>query len=74
MPDKNALADLKVILAEHPAQVMLWEGEPVAGSVKLLKDMGISSDVFDPCGNRPGKGDFMTVMEANVATMEALAK
>jgi zinc transport system substrate-binding protein len=27
VPDEAALGDLKEILAEHPAAVMLWEGE-----------------------------------------------
>jgi hypothetical protein len=40
----------------------------------LLKEKGIASAVFDPCGNRPEAGDFLSVMEANVVNLEALAK
>jgi len=74
VPEKEALEELTGLLKEHAATVMLWEGEPVAKSVDLLKGMGIRSVVFDPCGNRPEMGDFLSVMEANVANLEALAK
>lgn len=74
VPNQEAMQDLAVLLKEHPATVMLWEGEPEAKSVELLKTMGIESVVFDPCGNRPESGDFLSVMEANVATLEELVK
>lgn len=74
VPENEALEELTGLLKEHAATVMLWEGEPAAKSVDLLKEMGIRSVVFDPCGNRPEKGDFLSVMEANVANLEALAK
>jgi zinc transport system substrate-binding protein len=32
--------------------------------------VGIQSLVFDPCGNTPESGDFMTVMNANVEALE----
>jgi len=74
VPDKEALEGLEGLLKEHAATVMLWEGQPEEKSVELLKAMGIRSVVFDPCGNRPERGDFLTVMESNVATLEALTK
>jgi hypothetical protein len=45
---------------------MIWEGEPVRASVDKLKKLGVDSLVFDPCGNRPDQGDFITVMRSNV--------
>lgn len=74
VPGKEAVEELDSLLKEEAATVMLWEGEPVEASVALLKDKGISSVVFDPCGNRPESGDFLSVMEANVANLEAMAK
>jgi zinc transport system substrate-binding protein len=48
---------------------MAWEGEPLKETVGRLKKMGISSLVFDPCGNRPEKGDFLSVMQQNVENL-----
>jgi len=72
VPDEGALEELRELLKDHPATVMIWEGEPAAESVDLLKKMGIDSVLFDPCGNRPEAGDFSSVMEANVKALEAL--
>lgn len=74
VPDEEALDELKELLKSHPATLMVWEGEPAAESVALLKKMGIDSVVFEPCGNRPEVGDFSTVMEANVKALEALVR
>ena len=56
----------------HPAGWMLWEGEPVTENVERLKRLGIKSSVFDPCGNRPAEGDFLSVMTKNADNMERL--
>lgn len=74
LPDAEAVEELKGILREHPATVMLWEGNPLEQSVALLKEMGIESLVFAPSGNRPEEGDFLSVMASNVAALEELAK
>ena len=55
---------------EHPAKWMIWEGEPLPESVAKLKEMGIESIVFDPCGNRPEQGDFLSVMKNNVTNLK----
>ena len=54
---------------EHKAMWMVWEGEPLPESSETLKEMGIHSQVFDPCFNRPDKGDFLSVMHQNVKNM-----
>lgn len=71
VPDDKAMADLNAILAGHRARWMIWEGEPAKESVEKLALIGLNSVVFDPCGNVPDSGDFMTQMKANV---DALAK
>ena len=62
--------ELKKVLKEHPAAYMLWEGEPVPESIDRLKAQGLTSITFDPCGNRSGRGDFMTVMKRNVEQLK----
>jgi zinc transport system substrate-binding protein len=66
VPGDRQLREFKQILKQHPAQWMIWEGQPVQASVDILKTLGIDSLVFDPCGNVPDRGDFMTVMRRNV--------
>lgn len=65
VPNNSQLSEFKAILEQHPAQWMIWEGEPVQASVDKLKALGVDSLVFDPCGNVPAQGDFMTVMQKN---------
>jgi zinc transport system substrate-binding protein len=62
----QALAELR---QGHPAAWMVWEREPTPGNRERLQQLGIQSTVFDPCGNRPETGDFLTVMSNNVASM-----
>jgi zinc transport system substrate-binding protein len=54
---------------EHAAKWMIWEQAPLEASVQRLKSMGIGSVVFSPAANQPAKGDFMTVMRANLANL-----
>ena len=70
VPDDMAMGDLKAILAKHPAKWMIWEGEPAEESVAKLDAIGVTSVVFDPCGNVPDDGDFLSIMKANVEALE----
>ena len=70
LPDEGMWTQLKDIVKEHPAKWIIWEGEPLPESVAKLKEMGIESIVFDPCGNRPEQGDFLSVMKNNVTNLK----
>lgn len=70
VPDNKAMDELKAILARHPAKWMLWEGEPAKESIAKLNAIGVKSLVFDPCGNAPDGGDFLSVMKGNVEALE----
>jgi zinc transport system substrate-binding protein len=70
-PGNDELMKLADRLVSHPAQLMVWEGEPVPESVAALSAMTVDSVVLDPCGNRPGEGDYLTVMRDNVANLRA---
>jgi zinc transport system substrate-binding protein len=65
-PTEKQWAELKKTLEKHPAKWMIWEGEPSPDSAERLRAMGVESVVFDPCGNRPDEGDFVTVMRLNI--------
>jgi zinc transport system substrate-binding protein len=69
MPDKDGWAELAVIRKEHPAKIMLWEAEPDRAIARKLIEQGVSSVVFDPCGNRPDEGDWLSVIQANISRL-----
>ncbi len=69
-PADEAWHDLERVLQDHPAEWMLWEGEPITETAEKLKGMGLESVIFDPSGNRPAAGDYLSVMETNVAGLE----
>lgn len=73
VPTDAQMEDLKKILSSHAARWMIWEGEPAKESVAKLKAIGLESSVFDPCGNVPDSGDFLSVMKVNVENFERLA-
>jgi zinc transport system substrate-binding protein len=69
IPGAEQWLELHKILKAHPAKWMIWEGEPMGESVNRLKSIGVNSLVFDPCGNVPDRGDFLTVMHQNVQNL-----
>ncbi len=69
VPADAAWRELSALLREHPAEWMLWDGEPLPETRDRLEGMGVQSVVYDPAGNRPATGDFMTVMQANVEAL-----
>ncbi len=71
IPSNAQWAELKGILTNHPAKWMIWEGKPMQASVEKLKSAGVSSLVFDPSGNVPRQGDFLSVMHENVENLKA---
>jgi len=65
------IRELKSILKEHSAKWMIWEGATMKQSVESLKEIGVDSLVFNPCGNTPDQGDFLSVMRQNVENLKA---
>ncbi|PNV82522.1 MAG: zinc ABC transporter substrate-binding protein, partial [Desulfobacteraceae bacterium] len=70
IPTTEQMLKLHSILKDHPAKWMIWEGESIKESVERLKAIGMQSVVFDPCGNEPDQGDFMSVMLQNVENIK----
>lgn len=73
-PDEDPdLLELEHLLEEQATRWMIWEGEPLPETVAKLDEFGVRSVVYDPCGNVPREGDFMTVMATNAAALETVA-
>ncbi|SVD31388.1 uncharacterized protein METZ01_LOCUS384242, partial [marine metagenome] len=69
MPDANGWAELAAIRKEYPSKIMLWEAKPDKAIARKLVEQGVSSVVFNPCGNRPDEGDWLSVIQANISRL-----
>lgn len=73
MPTEEMWGVLETLVKSHPAELMVWEGEPQEAVKSRLVGMGIQSVVYDPCGNAPEVGDYGSVMLENLANLQAVA-
>jgi len=71
-PGVKQWLDFQNLLREHPAKLMVWEGQPLPSVVEGLQARGIRSIVFVPIGNRPLAGDYFAVMNSNLARLSAV--
>jgi len=62
--------DLEQNIDDLTTEWMVWEDEPLASSISFLQEKRIKSVVFNPCGNIPESGDFLTVMKDNIIELE----
>jgi zinc transport system substrate-binding protein len=69
-PTEDQWTSLQEILKTHPAEWMIWESEPLPDTVNRLLALGLQSVVFDPSGNRPTQGDFLSIMQKNVENLK----
>jgi zinc transport system substrate-binding protein len=73
VPDAGQWQELAKILRQHPAKWMIWEATPQAEIVRRLQVQGVTCIVFEPCGNVPKQGDYLSVMERNVENLKVMA-
>ena len=69
MPPETEWLALAKLREGHPAAWILWEGKPSHKTSERLQQLGVLSTVFDPCGNRPVAGDFLSVMSDNLTNI-----
>ena len=69
MPTAEQWSELEELLKTHVAKLMIWEGRPIRETVIRLAETGIKSVVFDPCGNTPKDGDYLTVLRENLNSL-----
>jgi zinc transport system substrate-binding protein len=72
IPAESEWDALQAILKNHPARIMLWENQPLPEITERLHVMGIEGIVFNPCGNRPEEGDFLSVMKQNLLNLNSI--
>lgn len=72
-PDDSMWDDLQTLLADFPARLMIWEDTPLPETRQRLESLGLRCVVFNPCGNTPEEGDYLTVMRQNAERLAAAA-
>ena len=61
-------------LGVNDTKIMLWEGEPHPETKLLLETAGVKAVLFIPCGNKPGQGDYLSVMNQNIENLSLVDK
>ena len=65
--------EIEAMLKQVRAKWMLWEAPPLEATGAGLLRRGVTPIVFDPAGQTPSNGDFLSVMKANVDRLECAA-
>jgi len=71
VPEEAEWNRLAALLETHPARIMIWEAAPLPEVAERLRGSAIETVVFEPCANAPLEGDFLSVMNRNIAALEA---
>ena len=69
---EDMLTGLQQLVKNHQAQWMIWENQPIGESVKRLEVIGVHSVVFNPGGQRPDQGDFLSMMRENLNNLRSI--
>lgn len=72
MPDDKAWREFEGLLRSHPARWMIWESHPMDETVLRLESMGVSSIVYEPCGNAPEGGSLLSVLRAGAENLRKI--
>jgi zinc transport system substrate-binding protein len=72
VPSQEQWAIFKDKLKHYPGKIMLWEGPPLPEVADKLTNVGIKVVVFNPCGNLPQSGDFISIMKQNIENLKAV--
>ena len=74
LPVTALWVQLKAVLREHPAKIMIWESDPLPETRRRLMELGIVSVVMRPGGNKPAEGDLLDLLQKGIAALEGATK
>ena len=69
-PSPSEWSKIKSLKEKTGATLMLWEAAPLDDIISRLHSIGIQVIVFDTSANTPSSGDFVSVMNENVANIK----
>lgn len=73
MPSAEDMAELRRMVAENGASVLIWEAEPPAEARALVADLGLQDLVFPPLATPASATDFLDVFKRSVEAIETAA-
>ncbi len=59
-----------VLQTQRSGKGRQWEAEPLSEAAAKLDEQAVGSVAFNPCANRPGTGDWLSMMRENVAAFD----
>lgn len=68
-PGSDEWSSLDAMLVDHPANWMLWEGEPAPEARRQLEERGIRVIVLPTGVDQPDTGDFMDIMRSGLTAI-----
>lgn len=69
MPDDAQWQELQDRIEQTDASLLIWEATLPEHALERASEMGLRSVVFSPLATRPSRGDFVSVMRAQIADM-----
>jgi zinc transport system substrate-binding protein len=66
IPGESMWEEFEKTLVSSKVTIMLWEDTPKSEVSDRLINYGVDLVVFNPCGNTPKDGDFISVMNRNI--------
>ncbi len=65
-PGIKAWIEFRETLRRHPAELMIWEGQPSQETADQLEQLDVRPVVFDTVSNLPKSGGYFDAMSANI--------
>ena len=72
IPEGHEWEEIFPLMSKSKTNLMLWENTPLDNTKMKLQEYGIKSIVFNPCGNMPSNGDFLSVMKDNISALKMM--
>lgn len=70
IPEDHEWEEIFPLMSKSKPNLMLWENTPLERTQLKLNKYDIKSVVFNPCGNMPPNGDFLSVMKNNIEAIK----
>ena len=68
-PTDEELDELRALMAETGAQVLIWEAAPPAEAAAATEALGMANVVFETLAHAPTDGDFLTAFSASAKAL-----
>ncbi len=69
IPGAEEMADLRALVEQTGAQVLIWEAEPPAAAIEATAELGVQSITFAPLAHRPADGAYIQVFERALSAL-----